>query len=86
MKRIVVMSLALGLSGLSPMLFAADPATAEAEARCAQWAQEDGVKEEEMEQYMADCVADQLGGQQAAPGEEPMPEDAPREDEGAPRD
>lgn len=51
-------TLAITLGLLSPCLFAAD--AAEARAQCAQWAKEDGVDKEELEQYMADCVADQL--------------------------
>lgn len=84
MKRVIAMTLALGFGASSPLLLAADPAEAEAQAKCAQWAQEDGVKEEEMDQYMADCVADQLGGQEAAPSGESVPEDASKEDETAP--
>jgi len=54
--RATILILALG--ALSPSLFAAD--AAEAKAMCAQWAKEDGVEKDEMAQYMADCVADQV--------------------------
>jgi hypothetical protein len=56
--KLLAKTLALVLGIASPGLFAAD--AAEAEAQCAQWAKEDGVQKDEMAQYMADCVADQM--------------------------
>jgi hypothetical protein len=66
--KIYARTLAVGLTLLSPHLLAADNAAeAAARAQCATWANEDGILQEDMEQYMADCVAEQLTAQQEVP-------------------
>lgn len=55
--------MAAALSLLSPYLLAADDsAEVQAEAKCTAWAKEDGIQKDEMEEYMAECVAEQLAG------------------------
>ena len=72
--KLLAGTLALVLGIASPCLFAAD--AAEAEAMCARWAKDDGVEPGEMEQYMTECVAEQMSfaagdvpAEQGKPGE-----------------
>ena len=58
--KLLAGTLVLVLGFASPCLFAADAAKAEAEAMCARWAKEDGVEPGELEQYMTECVAEQM--------------------------
>ena len=72
--KLLAVTLALVLGGASPCLFAAD--ATEAEALCARWAKEDGVEPGELEQYMTECVAEQLS---FAAGDAPAEQDKPGE-------
>jgi hypothetical protein len=54
----VALAMALALALSVPGVFAAD--ADEAEAQCRQWAKEDNVAQDELAQYVADCVADQM--------------------------
>ncbi len=59
--------MAAALSLLSPYLLAADDsAEAQAEAKCNAWAIEDGIQKDEMEEYMAECITEQLAATQEA--------------------
>lgn len=84
MKTIAALALTVTLGASSPVLLAAD--AAEAQAECAQMAKEDGVPEEEMEQYMAACLADLQGNGEIAPPDDAMPDDSSPQGGGAPRD
>ncbi len=72
--KLFAVTLAVVMTITSPCLFA--DAAAKAEMLCAQWAKEDGVKSDEMEQYMIDCIADQKAAIEANP---PVEEDAPKD-------
>jgi len=55
MKKSLIGAALLGLLLATGSVFAAD----DAEARCREFAQEEGVKADEMDDYMAQCIEDQ---------------------------
>ena len=68
----IILALGLMAATLSPA-FAADDE--ELEARCREYAQEDGVKGDELDAYIAECIAEMKKSESAAGDDAPAEKD-----------